>query len=100
MRNKQIEAASSEFYDWLKDETGKSLATLKKSLNVELDKHDAARFRTACQSDNALWKRVEPLAGLVRQDNFGYRSSFPREASSLRREPTGDPAAPITRPAV
>lgn len=77
-RNKQIEAASSELYDWLKDETGKSLATLKKSLNVELDKHDAARFRTACQSDNALWKRVEPLAGLVRQDNFGYPVVIPK----------------------
>jgi hypothetical protein len=63
---------------FLKDETGKSDSALKKSLNVELDKHDAARFRTACQSDNALWKRVEPLAGLVRQDNFGYPVVIPK----------------------
>ncbi len=63
---------------FLKDETGKSDSALKKSLKLELDKHDAARFRTACQSDNALWKRVEPLAGLVRQDNFGYPVVIPK----------------------
>ena len=32
-------------------------------------RQDATRFRTACQSDDALWKRVEPFAGLVRLDN-------------------------------
>jgi len=68
----------ADLVQFLKDETGKSDSALKKSLNVELDKHDAARFRTACQSDNALWKRVEPLAGLVRQDNFGYPVVIPK----------------------
>jgi methylase of polypeptide subunit release factors len=68
----------SDLVKFLKDATGKSDSALKKSLNVELDKHDAARFRTACQSDNALWKRVEPLAGLVRQDNFGYPVVIPK----------------------
>ncbi len=68
----------AELVKFLKDETGKSDSALKKSLNVELDKHDAARFRTACQSDNALWDRVEPLAGLVRQDNFGYPVVIPK----------------------
>ena len=68
----------SDLVKFLKDETGKSDSALKKSLRVELDKHDAARFRTACQSDNALWKRVEPLAGLVRQDNFGYPVVIPK----------------------
>ena len=57
---------------FLKEETGKSESALKKSLKVELDTQDAAHFRTACQSDDALWKRVEPLAGLVRPDSFGY----------------------------
>jgi methylase of polypeptide subunit release factors len=68
----------ADLVKFLKEETGKSDSALKKSLNVELDKHDAARFRTACQSDNALWKRVEPLAGLVRQDNFGYPVVIPK----------------------
>lgn len=63
---------------FLKDETGKSDSALKKSLKAELDSHDAARFRTACQSDNDLWKRVEPLAGLVRTDSFGYPVVVPK----------------------
>lgn len=68
----------AELVKFLKDETGKSDKALQKSLKVELDKHDVARFRTACQSDDALWKRVEPLAGLVRQDNFGYPVVIPK----------------------
>ncbi len=68
----------SDLVKFLKDETGKSDSALKKSLTVELDKHDAARFRTACQSDDALWKRVEPLAGLVRPDSFGYPVVIPK----------------------
>ena len=68
----------AELVKFLKDETGKSDNAIKKSLNVELDTQDAARFRTACQSDDALWKRVKPLAGLVRQDNFGYPVVIPK----------------------
>ena len=61
----------------LKDATGKSESALKKSLTVELDTRDAARLRTACQSDDALWKRVQPLAGFVREDSFGYPVVIP-----------------------
>ena len=39
---------------FLKEETSKSENALKKSLKVELDPQDASRFRTACQSDDAL----------------------------------------------
>ncbi len=67
----------SDLAKFLKDQTGKSESALKKALKFELDKHDAARFRTACQSDDALWKRVEPLAGLVRNDSFGYPVVIP-----------------------
>ncbi len=67
----------SDLAKFLKDQTGKSESALKKALKFELDKHDAARFRTACQSDDALWKRVEPWAGLVRNDSFGYPVVIP-----------------------
>ena len=63
---------------FLKEETGKSENAARKSLKAELDPQDAARFRTACQSDDALWKRVKPLAGLVRLDNFGYPVVIPK----------------------
>lgn len=49
---------------------------LKKALAPN-PSHLALQFRTACQSDDALWSRVQPLAGLVRLDNFGYPVVIP-----------------------
>ena len=51
---------------------------LKKALKAELDAQAVSRFRTACQGDEALWKRVQPFAGLVRLDTFGYPVVIPR----------------------
>ncbi len=68
----------ADLVKFLKEETGKSESTLKKSLKAELDTQDAARFRTACQSDDALWNRLKAFAGLVRQDNFGYPVVIPK----------------------
>jgi hypothetical protein len=62
---------------FLKDETGRSEAALKKALKVELDPQQTSRFRTACQGDETLWKRVQPFAGLVRFDSFGYPVVIP-----------------------
>ena len=61
-----------DLFKFLKDETGRSEAALKKALKAELDPQQTSRFRTACQGDEALWKRVQPFAGLVRLDTFGY----------------------------
>ncbi len=41
-------------------------------LNAEIDDQTANRFRTACHGNESLWKRIEPFAGLVRKDTFGY----------------------------
>jgi Eco57I restriction-modification methylase/MmeI, target recognition domain/MmeI, N-terminal domain len=75
---KLLAKAEADLVTFLKEETGKSENAIKKSLKVELDAQDAARFRTACQSDDALLKRVKPLAGLVRLDNFGYPVVIPK----------------------
>jgi hypothetical protein len=75
---KLLAKGEADLVKFLKEETGKSENALKKSLKVELDPQDASRFRTACQSDDALWKRVEPFAGLVRLDNFGYPVVIPK----------------------
>jgi len=69
---KYLVKGESDLIKFLKEATGKSEIALKKALKLELDKQDAALFRTACQSDESLWKSVEPLAGLVRTDSFGY----------------------------
>ena len=68
----------ADLLKFLKDETGKTEKALKKSLEVQLDDQQLARFRTACQGDTALWQRVEPLAGLVRLDSFGYPVVIPQ----------------------
>ena len=89
-----------ELLKFLKEETGRSESALKKGLNAELDDQLASRFRTACQGDETLWKRVKPFAGLVRLDTFGYPVVIPTgsvfvTAGTDRRSP----AARTTRPA-
>lgn len=45
---------------------------IKKLLANKLDDQAVRRFRTACQGDEELWKRIKPFAGLIRTDTFGY----------------------------
>jgi hypothetical protein len=61
-----------DLHSWLKEETGRSESALKNALAVELELHDVSRFHAACGNDNSLWSRVQPFAGLVRDDTFGY----------------------------
>jgi hypothetical protein len=68
----QLAKGEDALAGFLKDQTGKSVSALDKAFKTELDAQLAARFRTACQGDDSLWKRVEPFAGLVRSDSFGY----------------------------
>jgi len=67
-----VAKGDKEFLKYLKVETGRSESALKKGLNAELDSQVASRFRTVCQSDPKLWKRVKPFAGLVRLDDMEY----------------------------
>lgn len=68
----------ADFIKYLREETGKSEKALVKAIHAEIDPLDAARFRTACQSDDSLWQRVKSFAGLVRLDNFGYPVVIPK----------------------
>jgi hypothetical protein len=74
---KLVAKDEADLFKYLNEETGKKDAALKKLLKVELDSQLAARFRTAAQSDEALWQRIEPFAGLVRMDSFGYPVVIP-----------------------
>jgi hypothetical protein len=65
------------FLAFLKELTGRSETALEKALAVTVEGLDAGRFRTACGNDAALWRRVEPFAGLVRNDTFGYPVVIP-----------------------
>ena len=62
-----------ELLEFVKEETGRSsVAPVKRLLASELDDLTLSRFRTACQGDEKLWKRIKPFAGLVRLDTFDY----------------------------
>jgi len=75
---KQQSRGDAEFLKYLKEETGKSESALKKLLKLEFEGLEASRFRTAANSDESLWQRIRPLAGLVRLDNFGYPVVIPQ----------------------
>lgn len=68
---RRLTESPEEFHSWLKEETGRK-AALRNAMEVELEAHDVSRFHAACGNDNALWARVKPFAGLVRDDTFGY----------------------------
>ena len=59
-----------ELLKFLKGETGKSENTLRRALDAELETEEINRLRAACGNDDALFKRVQPFAGLVRNDSF------------------------------
>ncbi len=67
-----------DLFRFLKDETGRSEAAIRKALKTEFDAQAVSRFRSACQGDEALWHRVQPFAGLVRPDTCGYPVVIPQ----------------------
>jgi hypothetical protein len=68
----------SPLFQFLKEVTGKSESALTKAFHVEIQPQEAGRFRAACHGDDALWKRVQPFAGLVRLDDIGYPVVIPQ----------------------
>jgi len=75
---KQAAKGQPELVKFLKEETGKSEAAIKKLIDAEPDAQDAARLRSACQNDDKLLDRVKAFAGLVREDTFGYPVVLPK----------------------
>lgn len=66
------------FLEFLKEQTGRSVATLKKALDTDDNRPalpnatDAQRLLVACDNDRALFKRVLPFSRLIRLDATGY----------------------------
>jgi hypothetical protein len=95
-----------DLLSWLEGETGRSEPALKNALAVELELQDVSRFHAACGNDNALWSRVRPFAGLVRDDTFGYpvvvlpSSVFVTEGEDRRSTGTHYTPKSLTEPIV
>lgn len=58
-----------KFFEYLKEETGKSVSALRKAFEGGslLDEH---KLLIACEQDEALLARLRPFAGLIREDSF------------------------------
>ena len=55
--------------DFLKDETGRSVAALKRAMH-EGNLNDEHKLLIACGHDKELLQRIRPFAGLIREDSF------------------------------
>jgi hypothetical protein len=67
-----------EFIKFLKAETGRSEAALKKDLTKELTIQEEQRFRVACNNNTQLWNYVYKFAGLIRPDTMDYPLIIPQ----------------------
>ncbi|NWJ98600.1 MAG: hypothetical protein HXX20_22850 [Chloroflexi bacterium] len=59
-------------FPYLMEQTGRSEVALRKDLGAVLDSFQKQRLQVACDNDPALFERVRPYAGLLRQDTFGF----------------------------
>lgn len=60
---------------FLKEQTNRSTAAIEKALKQDLPADELRRLQGACGSGASgatLWGRLQPFAGLVRDDSFGY----------------------------
>jgi len=64
------DAPAARLMDFLKEETGRSPAALKRALATVPDPVWQAKLVAACGGDEALYARILPFAGLIRADDF------------------------------
>jgi hypothetical protein len=60
----------AELLKFLKEQTGRSESALAKALVTPKEGVEAKKLRAACGNDDALFNRVRPFSGLVRNDTF------------------------------
>lgn len=60
-----------EFSKQLKELTGKSIASVKKTLEKQVDIELINRLQNACNHQDGLYQRVLPFAGLLGEDDYG-----------------------------
>ena len=74
---KEAAKGKDSLIKYLAEETGRSVAALKKAIGSTPEDATQAKLRTACNGDENLLKRVLPFASLIRTDHFGYPIVIP-----------------------
>jgi hypothetical protein len=94
------------FLTYLQEQTGRSASALKKAWAAPLDAFRATLLRATCGNDDALYTRVLPFAGLVRDDDYGRPIVIPAGSvyvtAGAERRSTGTHYTPrsLTEPIV
>jgi hypothetical protein len=97
---------AGELVSYLQDETGRSESALKKAFEYKIPAEHEDRLRLACGETQALYGRVKPYAGLLRDDTFGVPVVIPEGSvyvtQSSERRSTGTHYTPpsLTEPVV
>ena len=60
----------AELLRFLKEQTGRSESALAKALATPKEGVEGKKLRAACGNDDALFDRVRPFSGLIRNDTF------------------------------
>lgn len=68
---REAQRGEAAFLAYLQEQTGRSASALKKAWVVQIDAFRATLLRAACGNDEALYARVLPFAGLIRDDDYG-----------------------------
>lgn len=74
----EYQKGEESFLTFLKDKTGRSVAALKKGLDLAnvapllQDQTETSRLKIACDNDEQLFERVKLFAGLLRKDTVDF----------------------------
>lgn len=74
--------------EYLREQTGRTSSALENGLNGEIDTHHSGRLRRASGNDEALYQRIQPFAGLVRDDDYGVPVVIPEGSIYVTAGPT------------
>lgn len=92
--------------EFLAEQTGRSKKALQKAIKYEVDTDGRRRFMRVCDNQDGLYRRIEPWAGLVREDVHGDPVVFDEGAvyvtDGAERRATGTHYTPksLTEPIV
>ncbi len=105
------ERGEDDLLDYLREETGRSVSALRKTIPSKQPKKvaesaDSGRLLAACDTDHKLFARVAPFAALVRNNSRGYPTVVAKDGvfvtAGLERRSTGTHYTPrsLTEPMV
>jgi hypothetical protein len=103
---REAQRGEAAFLTYLQEQTGRSASALKKAWAAQIDAFCGTLLRAACGNDEALYARVLPFAGLVRDDDYGRPIVIPAGSvyvtAGAERRSTGTHYTPrsLTEPIV